>query len=82
MLTLEVNGRKIEARNGDTILDVLNRSGVKVPTLCHMKELFPSGACRICSVEVEGYNKLIPSCAYPAQEGMVIKTNTPRVIKA
>ncbi|MCD6375952.1 MAG: iron hydrogenase small subunit [Caldisericaceae bacterium] len=82
MFTLEVNGRKIEARNGETILDVLNRAGVKVPTLCHMKELFPSGACRVCSVEVEGFNTLIPSCAYPAQEGMVIKTNSPRVIKA
>ncbi len=82
MFTLEVNGRNVEARNGETLLDVLNRAGVKVPTLCHMKELFPSGACRICSVEVEGFNTLVPSCAYPAQEGMVIKTNSPRVVRA
>ncbi|WP_457565204.1 NADH-dependent [FeFe] hydrogenase, group A6 [Caldithrix abyssi] len=82
MFTVEINGRKIEARNGETILDVLNRAGAKVPTLCHLKGLFPSGACRICSVEVEGFNTLIPSCAYPVQDGMIIKTNTPRVVKA
>jgi NADH-quinone oxidoreductase subunit G/NADP-reducing hydrogenase subunit HndD len=81
-MTIEVNNRKIDAIPGEMILDALEREGIKVPTLCHMKGLFPSGACRMCVVEVEGYNGLIPSCAYPVQEGMKIKTHSPRALRA
>lgn len=82
MFDIEVNDRKVKAKAGETILSALNRAGIQVPTLCHMKDLIPSGACRICSVEVEGYRNLIPSCAYPVQEGMKIKTNSSRAIRA
>jgi len=82
MFEIEVNNRKIEAHAGETILTALERAGVSVPTLCHMKDLIPSGACRICSVEVEGYKNLIPSCSYPVQEGMKIKTNSPKAVKS
>ena len=54
----------------------LKSAGIAVPTLCHIKNLFPPGACRICSVEVEGQRGLIPSCAYPVYEGMVVDTNS------
>jgi len=82
MLQVEINGRKVTAKEGETILEVLEREGVKVPTLCHIKGLFPSGACRMCVVEVEGMDGLVPSCAYPVSDGMKIKTHTPRTIRA
>ena len=82
MITIEVNNREIEANPGETILAALNRAGIKVPTLCHLEGLFPSGACRMCVVEVEGMQGLIPSCAYPVSEGMKIETHSPRAIRA
>ena len=81
-MQIEVNNRNIEARSGEMILDALKREGINVPTLCHIDGLFPSGACRMCVVEVEGYPGLVPSCAYPVQEGMKIKTHSPRAIRA
>ncbi|MCX7934996.1 MAG: 2Fe-2S iron-sulfur cluster-binding protein, partial [Planctomycetota bacterium] len=82
MFTLEVDGRKIEAQEGDTILAALRRVGIQVPTLCHIEGLPPSGACRLCVVEVEGSPNLTPSCSFPAQAGMKIRTRSPRVIQA
>lgn len=79
---IEVNSRKIEARKGETILATLTRNGIKVPTLCNLKELSPTGACRICVVEVDGYNNLVASCSQPVENGMKIRTHSPRVIKA
>ncbi|MFC1490671.1 NADH-dependent [FeFe] hydrogenase, group A6 [Candidatus Latescibacterota bacterium] len=82
MIHIDVNNRKIEAKKGETILAALRRAGLKIPTLCHMDDLFPTGACRMCVVEVEGQNSLIPSCAFPVAEGMKIKTHSPRVVNA
>ncbi|NOU20159.1 MAG: 4Fe-4S binding protein [Bacteroidales bacterium] len=79
---IEVNNRVIEARKGETILSTLYRNGIKVPTLCNMKDLSPTGACRICVVEVEGKENLITSCSHPVEESMRIKTHSPRVVKA
>ncbi|MBN1554861.1 MAG: iron hydrogenase small subunit [Phycisphaerae bacterium] len=82
MITLTVDGRTVEAKNGEMILSVLRREGIHVPTLCHMDGLPPSGACRMCVVEVEGSPTLTPSCSFPVSEGMKIKTATPRVLEA
>lgn len=82
MITIEVNGRNVRANSNETILTVLKREGVKVPTLCHLPDLFPTGACRLCVVEVEGMRGLIPSCAFPVSDGMKIKTHSPRALKA
>lgn len=79
---IEVNNKLIEVRKGETILVALYRNGIRVPTLCNMKELSPTGACRICVVEVEGKENLVTSCSYPVEEGMKIKTHSPRVVKA
>ena len=79
---IEVNSKKIEARKGETILATLTRNGIKVPTLCNLKELSPTGACRICVVEVEGYQNLVASCSQPVESGMKILTHSPRVIKS
>lgn len=79
MVELTINNIKVKAEPGMTILDAAKSVGIHVPTLCHMKDLFPSGACRLCVVEVEGMRGLTPSCAYPVQEGMKVETNTQRV---
>ena len=81
-IKLEINGRNIEAEKGETILSALNRNGMHVPTICSMKDLSPSGACRMCVVEVEGRENLVPSCSFPIEEPMKIMTHSPRVLRA
>lgn len=81
-LTIEVNNNIINARQGDTILDALNQNGMGVPTLCHMKGLFPTGSCRMCVVEVEGRKNLVTACSEPVLDGMKIKTHSARVIES
>ncbi len=82
MITITLNNRKIQVQPGETILDATLAAGEKIPTLCHIKGLFPSGACRMCVVEVKGKPNLTPSCAFPVEEGMDIQTRSPRVINA
>jgi iron-only hydrogenase group A len=82
MVQLTINNLKVNAEEGMTILDAAKSVGISIPTLCHLKNLNPSGACRICSVEVEGMRGLIPACAYPVFEGMIVETNSPRVRRA
>ena len=82
MFTIQVNNREVKANANETILTVLKREGIKVPTLCHLEHLFPTGACRMCVVEVEGMGGLIPSCAYPVQPGMKIQTHSPKALQA
>lgn len=81
-LTIEVNNNIITANPGDTILDALTQNGMSVPTLCHMKGLFPTGACRMCVVEVEGRKNLVTACSEPVADGMKIKTHSGRVIES
>jgi NADH-quinone oxidoreductase subunit G/NADP-reducing hydrogenase subunit HndD len=82
MINIEVNEQKLQAQEGETILQALQRNGLSVPTLCHMEGLLPSGACRMCVVEVEGMRGLVPSCAYPVAEGMKIQTHSSRAVRA
>ena len=82
MVQLTINSIKVAAEDGMTILDAAKSVGIKIPTLCHIKDLFPTGACRICSVEVEGQRGLIPACAYPVFEGMNVETDSLRVQRA
>jgi len=81
-LNIEVNNKQIKAKTGETILDALKRNNMSVPTLCYMKDMMPTGACRMCVVEVEGSRNLIPACSYPVSDGMKIKTHSPRVVNA
>lgn len=81
-IRLEVNGMAIEAVKGESILSALNRNGMHVPTICSMKDLSPSGACRMCVVEVEGRENLVPACSFPIDEPLKIMTHSPRVLKA
>lgn len=81
-ILIEINNSSVTAFEGETLLSVLRRQGIKVPTLCHMNRFSPTGACRLCVVEVEGRRDLVTSCSQPAQPGMKVFTNTQRVIKA
>jgi iron-only hydrogenase group A len=82
MIQFEVDGRTIEAREGETLLSALKREGIQVPTLCFLEGLIPSGACRVCLVELEGAPNFVPACSYPAAPGMKIKTRTPKLLDA
>ncbi len=82
MVQLTINNIKVNAEDGMTILDAAKSVGIHIPTLCHLKNLAPTGACRICSVEVDGQRGLTPACAYPVYDGMVVETNSPRVRRA
>jgi NADH-quinone oxidoreductase subunit G/NADP-reducing hydrogenase subunit HndD len=82
VLTLQVNGRPVQARQGDTVLDACERAGIRIPTLCHLAHLTPTGACRMCVVEIEGQRGLVPSCAFPAADGMRIETHSQRAVEA
>jgi iron-only hydrogenase group A len=82
IFNVEINGRKITARRDETILSILNRSGIHVPTLCYMSGFAPTGACRMCVVEIEGLNDLVPACSHPVEEWMKIHTHSQRVLIA
>jgi iron-only hydrogenase group A len=82
LFTIQVNNKKIKAEKGETILSALYRNGIIIPTLCRMKDFTPTGACRMCVVEVEGRDRLVTACSQPVEEWMIIRTHTPRVIKA
>ncbi|HOY43444.1 MAG TPA: NADH-dependent [FeFe] hydrogenase, group A6 [bacterium] len=78
-MKVTINNKECWANPGETILTVAQREGIQIPTLCYLKGFTPTGSCRVCVVEVEGQRNLIPSCAYPVTEGMVVLTNSPRV---
>ncbi len=82
MFNIEIDNRNVQADEGETILAVCRREGIKIPTLCFIEGLSPSGACRMCIVEVEGFNGLIPACSFPVTAGMKVKTSTPKVLNA
>ncbi len=82
MITLQVNNRPIEAQPGEMLLTALRRAGLHVPTLCNLEQLTPTGACRLCVVEVEGQRNLVPSCAFPVAPGMKVWTHSPRALRA
>jgi len=82
MITLTIDGREVQVEAGSTILEAARAAGINIPTLCYHPELRPEGACRVCVVEVENARTLLASCVHPAADGMVVKTNSPRVRQA
>ncbi len=81
MVNLTINGKHIEAEKGTTILEAAKANGIFIPTLCYAKELSPFGGCRMCIVEIEGSNKLVTSCTERVREGIVVETDTDRLIR-
>ena len=76
MATLTLNGTAVSFQPGDTILEAARAAGVDIPTLCWYPKLPIVGNCRICLVSVKGQNKLLPACATPATDGMVVETES------
>lgn len=79
VITLTIDEQMISAREGETILEAARDAGLHIPTLCQLQGTSNVGACRICLVELEGTNKLLPACTTQAAEGMVVRTNTPKL---
>jgi len=77
--TLSINGHAVAMATGTTLLAAAREVGVPIPTLCHLEGLSPVAACRLCLVEIEGSAKLQPACLTPVAEGMVVRTDTPRL---
>tara|TARA_B100000963_G_scaffold20180_1_gene15274 strand:+ start:317 stop:2350 length:2034 start_codon:yes stop_codon:yes gene_type:complete len=82
MLKLKVNDTEVEVEEGLTVLQACEKAGVEIPRFCYHEKLSIAGNCRMCLVEMEKSPKPIASCAMPAAEGMVIKTNTPKIEKS
>jgi len=84
MITLVLNGLEVQAEEGWTVLETAKFYGLEIPTLCHHEGLSPFGGCRLCLVEIgqEPRSKLVSSCTYPAEEGLIVRTDTKRVLEA
>ena len=82
-LPLEIDGKKVQAQEGATILETAGENGIHIPTLCHNDQLKPYGACRLCMVEISKgkRTKLVASCVYPVEENLIVKTNTEKIKK-
>ena len=82
-ITLQIDGRKVEAKEGMTILEAAQSAGISIPTLCHHEKLEPYGACRICTVEIEarGRTNLVAACLYPVEQNLVVRTRSEKVDK-
>jgi formate dehydrogenase alpha subunit len=81
MITLKIDGQTVQTEKGATILAAAEKAGIRIPTLCYLKKISPTGACRICVVDVKGAEKPMASCHTPAEEGMEVTTNSPRLAK-
>jgi len=81
MINLTINGKNVTAEKGATILDAALNNDIYIPNLCYDKRLRPYGGCRLCIVEVEGQRRLFAACSSPAEEGMSVITDTPKLRK-
>ncbi len=78
-IEITINDKKLITKTGLTILEAALQAGIKIPTLCYLKRLRPIGSCRICSVEVKGIERPVPSCVAKVKEGYQIYTDTEKV---
>jgi len=82
MINLVIDDKKIQAEEGATILQAAKNNGIEIPTLCYHDELTASGACRLCSVEIQKgkRTRIVTSCIYQIEEGLVVNTRSERVL--
>ncbi len=80
-IEFEIDGEKVKAKPEMTVLEAAQDAGIFIPTLCHHEKLEPFGGCRLCIVEVEvnGRTKLVVSCVYPVEEGIIVRTRSEKV---
>ncbi len=81
-VNVKINGIEVSVPAGSTVLDAAHAAGVRIPTLCFLKDINEIGACRMCVVEVKGARSLMAACVYPVSDGMEVLTNTPRLIES
>lgn len=86
MVTLTINGTIVKAEKGEMLLSITRRMGIDVPALCHHEAVEPFGACRLCMVEItkkewDGWKNYVTACLYPADEGLIVFTHSPKVIE-
>ncbi|MGD0451301.1 MAG: Coenzyme F420 hydrogenase/dehydrogenase, beta subunit C-terminal domain [Candidatus Bathyarchaeia archaeon] len=83
-ITLKMDGQEVKAKEGATILEVAKSMGINIPTLCYHKALSAFGSCRVCSVEIidkRGKSRMVTSCNYPVEEGLVVNTKSEKTVK-
>ena len=80
-MKLTIDGREVVCREGQTLLEAARGAGIGIPSLCDHRDLVPFAGCRICLVEIDGRKDFAPSCATPAEEGLVVHTRTPAVLE-
>lgn len=83
LLQLQIDGKTVKTEAGMTVLAAAQKAGISIPTLCHHEKLEPYGACRICTVEVEkeGRSRLVASCLFPVEDGLTVRTRSPKIDK-
>jgi len=82
IVNITINGKKLQAQPGQTILEAAKAGGIRIPTLCHHPSLPPEAACRVCVVDIEKQRSLQPACTFPVSEGIVVHTDSPRIREA
>ena len=82
MVRVTIDGATVEVEKDTTILEAAKLAGVNIPTLCYLKDLNEIGSCRVCLVEVEGIDQLVAACNNCVLDGMVVRTNSPKVRRA
>lgn len=81
MVTLTIDGREVQAEEGKTVLEAARDNNIFIPALCHHEGVNPYGACRLCMIEItqQGRERLVASCLYTAEDGLVVNTDSPRI---
>ena len=80
MVHLTINGRIVQAEEGEMLLAVIRREGIKIPAECHHEAVEPFGACRLCTVEItrkewDGWSNYVTSCLYPVADGLIVEVH-------
>jgi bidirectional [NiFe] hydrogenase diaphorase subunit len=78
-ISVRIDGELVNAREGQTILEAATANGKYIPTLCYLEGLTAIGGCRLCVVEIQGSNRVLPACTTPLQDGMSVITNSPKL---
>ena len=80
-IVIQIDGTKVKAEEGMTVLQAAQKADIFIPTLCHHQKLAPYGVCRLCTVEIDvsGWTKLVAACLYPVEQDLVVKTRSEKV---
>src|ERR1700687_2530739 len=80
MVSLTIDGKSVQVELGTTILEAAATVGIKIPTLCWLQKVSPTGACRVCAVEIEGVDRTMTACNTPVKEGIKVITQSEQLI--